>query len=292
MQHTLPHNLQVKRWVRCFIAMTQDQAKRMYQAEQQGLAPAVNVVKAASAKKAEEKSTAATASISARAARAAARAKKAEEESTAAPTAKRRRSRIPPLNSRPITENEDHAGTNKKFELGLYLDPFNDEEYGVWDAWRQAPKSKRGQCMFFAIADQLERLPPGQRGVRTAQELRKLAVSHQRSKLTSKDFDPDIHRSKKDLRNMAKAGTYAEDNELLALRKELMVNVRMLISCNGVQRWSWHWNERNLEWPTIRLGFRFVSDNSAHNHYYSMREFSKTIDFVVTPVENSRIFSL
>ena len=272
--------------------MTQDQAKRMYQAEQQGLAPAVNLAKAASAKKAEEKSTAATASISARAARAAARAKKAEEESTAAPTAKRRRSRIPPLNSRPITENEDHAGTNKKFELGLYVDPFNDEEYGVWDAWRQAPKSKRGQCMFFAIADQLERLPPGQRGVRTAQELRKLAVSHQRSKLTSKDFDPDIHRSKKDLQNMAKAGTYAEDNELLALRKELMVNVRMLISCNGVQRWSWHWNERNLEWPTIRLGFRFVSDNSAHNHYYSMREFSKTIDFVVTPVENSRIFSL
>ena len=149
--------------------------------------------------------------------------------------------------------------------------------------------------MFFAFADQLERLPPGKRGVRTARELRKLAVRHQRLLLKSKDFDPVIHRSKKDLQSMAKAGTYADSPELLALEKELKVNVRLLISSNGEQRWCWlqpNPEDRNSDWPTIRLGFRFVSDNSAHNHYYSMRAFSKTYDFVVTPVENSRIFKL
>ena len=92
--------------------------------------------------------------------------------------------------------------------------------------------------MFFAFADQLERLPPGKRGLRTARELRKLAVRHQRLLLKSKHFDPVKHRSKKNLKSMAKAGTYADSRELLALEKELKVNVRLLISSNGEQRWS------------------------------------------------------
>ena len=166
-----------------------------------------------------------------------------------------------------ITPRPYEQRVSREDENGLWTDPTNGKKYFDYDPPTQAP----GDCLFFAMADQLRQLGLRPRGV---QELRKLAVNTQRKT----DYPANVGKNERALSRMLKQRTYGTGHELAALSLALNVNVRILQIKGtwlnkGGNEGIWldpYTVSNNL--PTARVMLYFKSHRSARNHYSSMRE--------------------
>lgn len=161
----------------------------------------------------------------------------------------------------------------KEVQESTYVDEaFDDTVFKVHDN----VKAPAGQCLFAAIEDQLNQLnlgrkPDDRRNPRTYQELRKLAVRHQLDIVNRDDYQPGVHRNKKECQRMLSSRVYGDDHEISALAEEVMVRVRVLVlRKDGSQNWLTVGEDRP-DYPTIRLALTYISERSSTNHYMSLR---------------------
>ena len=168
-----------------------------------------------------------------------------------------------------------------------YLDPVNNKRYIPVNIDKGCP----GQCLFVAVADQLESLRIGSKHYPEDyyKTLRKKAVETQ----LKKPYVKGISRTTRSLQNMLQARTYADHHEVCALCEFCNVVIR-ICQVNNAGKVQWlmegdkfdqipkvatdgttsfvdvprHRNDR----PIVRLLYFFKSPKSSENHFMSLRE--------------------
>ena len=168
-----------------------------------------------------------------------------------------------------------------------YLDPTNGKRYKPVELEKGVP----GQCLFVAMADQLEHLGIGRTGYPEDyyKTLRRKAVETQ----CNMDHIKGVSRSERSLKNMLQPKTYGNHAEVCALSVFCKVIIRICqVDSDGNFQWSTVGNKFDQipkvgidgktsfvdvprpqdNRPTVRLLLFFKSPNSPLNHYTSLRE--------------------